>query len=261
MGYFCCGNNHDFYNQLQEDVFTEEEQEEYTLMVFLGVISLTNPSPNYTFRIISTFERALIEGYGATLRDLVPGTPDYSLFQSFRQDLLSFTDAKQLQQIREMSQYLGLDREDFIIQGGEVFNKFNGSYLKAEYETTVNTAKAGKRWNEFVKNEKTKPMLKYKTQEDSRVRIDHRIFNNITRPLNDPFWDLYYPPNGWNCRCFVINSSTDEPTTNIPIDEISRDTPEIFKFNPGKTGYVFSPNHPYYKGISKSIPDVTTRIK
>ena len=254
MGHFCCDN--DFTNQLEEDVFTQEEQDEYTLMVFLGIISVTNPSPNYTFRVLSVFERALIDGFGSTIHDLTPGTPEHTLFKSFRESLLSFTEAKQTQQIKEMSQFLGLDQEDFMIEGGKVFNKFNSQYLSAEYETTINASKSGARWVEFEKNKVSKPMLTYRTQRDNRVRPEHRILEGITRPVDDPFWDLYYPPNGWNCRCYTVSSSSAVLTTDIPINEISSEIPDLFKFNPGKTGFVFSPSHPYYKGVSRSVREL-----
>ena len=253
MGHFCCGNNHDLYNQLEEEIFTEEEKKEYALMVFLGIITINNPSQTYNFRVVSIFEKALIEGFGASLNDLTFGSAEYQLFKSYRESLLTFTEAKQIQQLREMFKIAELEREGFIAEGVDVFNRFNGSYLQAEYETTINTARAGRQWAKFEQQKSTKPMLTYKTQEDSRVRIEHRVLNNITRPINDPFWDLYYPPNGWNCRCFVANSRTAVPSTNIPIDEINREIPDLFKFNPGKTGYVFSPSHPYYKGTLERI--------
>jgi len=36
------------------------------------------------------------------------------------------------------------------------------------------------------------------------VREDHAILHGTTLPPSDPFWSLYLPPNGWNCRCTAV---------------------------------------------------------
>ena len=41
-------------------------------------------------------------------------------------------------------------------------------------------------------------------KEDDRVREDHAILHGTTLPPSDPFWSLYLPPNGWNCRCTAV---------------------------------------------------------
>ena len=33
--------------------------------------------------------------------------------------------------------------------------------------------------------------------------ISYKILEAIVRPVDDQFWNTYYPPNGWNCRCSV----------------------------------------------------------
>lgn len=44
----------------------------------------------------------------------------------------------------------------------------------------------------------------YATVGDDRVREDHAVLDGFTAPKDDPAWDTRLPPNGWNCRCIVI---------------------------------------------------------
>lgn len=44
---------------------------------------------------------------------------------------------------------------------------------------------------------------RYETQQDTRVRDSHEQLQGLTYPRDDPFWQMFYPPNGWQCRCFV----------------------------------------------------------
>jgi len=45
---------------------------------------------------------------------------------------------------------------------------------------------------------------KYVTIGDDRVRPTHAILDGITLPKAHKFWEQFYPPNGWNCRCQAI---------------------------------------------------------
>ena len=50
----------------------------------------------------------------------------------------------------------------------------------------------------------------YKTREDDRVREEHRALDNKIFAANDPIWNTIWPPNGWNCRCYVEPLSSEE---------------------------------------------------
>lgn len=50
--------------------------------------------------------------------------------------------------------------------------------------------------------------LQYDALDDGRTRLTHRVMDGITLPKDDPFWDLWWPPNGYNCRCDVIPITT-----------------------------------------------------
>ncbi len=250
----CCST--EIFNQLTEDAFTEEEQDEYLLLVFLGIITTSNLSTSYDQRIREILGNALTIGFGATLGQLETGSAEFALLSSFEDNIAKFTAAKQYQQVREMAEFLGLPLEGFKQGAAVTFNKYNKQWLQTEFETVVNASKSGKKWIGFEKNKEAKPMLTYHTQRDDRVRPEHALLEGITKNINDPFWDSYTPPNGWNCRCFLTSSKNKAATHNRDIDltGIAKEIPKEFKFNPAKTGLLFSNAHPYYdvkRGDSK----------
>lgn len=46
---------------------------------------------------------------------------------------------------------------------------------------------------------------KYVTAGDERVREEHIAMDGVTAAKNDPIWDIWWPPNGWNCRCILVS--------------------------------------------------------
>ena len=102
---------------------------------------------------------------------------------------------------------------------------------------------------------------------DGRVREDHALLHETTLPASDPFWDKYYPPNGWNCRCTVVQVRKGKYPTSDPAMAMLRGDnctdgvkQKMFRYNPGKTMELFPPKHPYFKApneTKKVIEDVT----
>lgn len=54
---------------------------------------------------------------------------------------------------------------------------------------------------------KLRPYWQYKTAGDNRVRDDHAAMHNRVYAADDPIWDIWYPPNGFGCRCMVVTLS------------------------------------------------------
>jgi hypothetical protein len=75
------------------------------------------------------------------------------------------------------------------------------------------------------------------------VRDTHRQLDRIIRPVDDPFWDTHYPPNGWRCRCDV-RQTDDDPNYQRDQNAVTPDTG--WSQNVGKTGNIFDPDHTYY---------------
>jgi len=79
----------------------------------------------------------------------------------------------------------------------------------------------------------------YQTVGDSRVRDEHQGYDGVSLPKNDPFWTFNKPPNGWNCRCTIIEEYQAEKIVEpepVKVDgkEIPPLTDPNFLFDPAE---------------------------
>ena len=137
---------------------------------------------------------------------------------------------------------------------------YNQHYLRTEYNHAQASAEMAARWERF-QQDGDRYNLQYRTAGDDKVRPEHAALDRVTLPIDDPFWDSYYPPNGWNCRCTVVQVRKSKfPTT--PHDEAmslgeqatGTDTRGIFHYNPGKEQKTFPDHNPYTISRCRTCP-------
>lgn len=75
--------------------------------------------------------------------------------------------------------------------------------LKTIYRTNIQTAYMTGRYKEQLANVDIMPYWEYVAILDSHTRPQHKALNGKILRYDDPFWDSFYPPNGWGCRCRV----------------------------------------------------------
>lgn len=130
--------------------------------------------------------------------------------------------------------------ERFLNDVKTIDTTYNRNYLRAEYNYIQSSAEMAAKWEQYAEDG-DRYNLQYRTAGDSKVRPEHAALNGVTLPLSDPFWESYYPPNGWGCRCTVVQVRKSKyPTT--PQGEamacgekaMQSDTKGIFRFNSGK---------------------------
>lgn len=71
------------------------------------------------------------------------------------------------------------------------------------FRTMTAQAMAAGRWAEIQRMKKRRPFIRYVTAGDHRVRHEHAAWHGLILPVEDPFWQTHFPPNGFNCRCHV----------------------------------------------------------
>lgn len=80
------------------------------------------------------------------------------------------------------------------------------------YDTNMRGAHAAARWERIQAAKAGLPYLVYTAVLDERTRLLHGQWGGrggvrIILPVDHPFWRTHYPPNGWRCRCTVMQMS------------------------------------------------------
>lgn len=115
--------------------------------------------------------------------------------------------------------------------------------LETIFRTNMQSAYQAGRYKQMTDPEvvEARPYWMYVAVKDGATRASHRALDGIVRRYDDPFWDEWYPPNGFNCRCKVISLSAEAAkrrgvqiqTGDLP-RVIDQETGEILQMRPDK---------------------------
>lgn len=254
-----CGHKIDIRNELS--LFEDSFIADYILDVFRGVFS-TRKLPVKIYNAIAEYlTKGVFDGYGKTISEVDFDTPDYQMLKALRENIYVFSAAKTYQQVRELSSLMvGKDGKlvpfaDFEEKARNVFDLYNSTHLQVEFEAAIGQATMAANYMQYQKDKDALPYLQYQTVGDGRVRNTHKTLDNITRRVDDPFWDEYLPLNGWGCRCTVIQLDEQEgKETDLTGFKPPKDVPDVFRMNPAKDKIIFSPKHPYFQ-VAKGDKD------
>lgn len=205
-------------------------------------------------KIAGQLMKGVFKGYGKTLssKDLTP--VQRTFLNKINTNVYVFSGFKNYHELKEISLMLKTDKgtvksfPDFLVDVKEVDKTYNEVYLAAEYSTAIASAQMAQAWQDFEEN--GVEMLTYQTAGDDRVREEHAILEGITEPLDSDFWETYYPPNDWGCRCDAVPTTSDKRVM-ISKNELP-DIPPMFQNNVGQSGIMFPDTHPYFD-VSKEV--------
>ena len=79
--------------------------------------------------------------------------------------------------------------------------------LRTIFDVNLRISAAQGDWERQQAVKKERPYLRYTAILDNRVRPQHRRWHGTILPIDHPWWQTHYPPNGWRCRCKAMSVS------------------------------------------------------
>lgn len=113
------------------------------------------------------------------------------------------------------------------VTGEAVTTKFDSARLKLIFDMNTRMAYSAGLWERIDRNKASHPYVRYITKGDERVRASHRPWNNLVLPVDDPFWRIHWPPNGWRCRCSAMSMTARDYQRRKAAGTITTEAPPV----------------------------------
>lgn len=196
------------------------------------------------------------KGYGKPLVTIDYDSPDTKMLGHLMENVYTFSAAKNQQQLRALTNAL-IDPATNKVRSFSEFKKAAftindqhvNQWLKAEYNLAIAGGQMASKWVDFEQNAESLPMLEFDAVMDKQTTATCRGLDGVVKPFNDPFWNIYYPPNHFGCRSTVRQrGNAYKPTAD---DKFTKpDIPPMFRTNLAKQGLIFPKGHSYYNNTS-----------
>jgi len=262
----CCGNHPQAIERYISLGDIKQENSDLIERMFNGAGNITFDATlfqNTAQTLLDGLQQGWIGKPMVELADLgfTYGIDDPALLTSFEMNLFRFAGVKTLAEAQELNRIFRQSKgfPDFNQRANQVTDTFNKVWRQTEYQTAYLTGESSATYVRLMKQTELFPYWEYKTVGDSKVRPEHAALNGLILPANDPRWNKIYPPNGWNCRCYVV------PRTKAEVEGIDVkanrakadayfDSPEFktadaqgWGVNRAVTGEVFTANQQYIR--------------
>lgn len=126
---------------------------------------------------------------------------------------------------------------DFLSRNG--FEGINPFHADVVFRTNIQTAYNAGHYKSMTAPavKKLRPYWKYVTAGDGNVRDEHAAMDGRIYAADDPIWKIWYPPNGFRCRCMVV-SLTEEQVKRSG-REVSKGLPYEVDYQTGEILYQY----------------------
>ena len=216
-------------------------------------------NPILTQAYASIFMDGVKQGYGVDLSQIDYDTPDAEMLKNLTNNVYNFSSAKNYTQMRQLTQaIIGGDGKirsfsEFKKAAFTINQEHTLNWLNAEYDTAISSAQMARKWVDIQSNKDTLGLLQFDAIIDSNTSPICKPLDLVIKPVDDPFWNTYYPPNHYRCRSTVKQLRSGKVTPNHEVVHPEKGIPDMFKTNLAKTGMIFPSGHPYWEGVPETV--------
>lgn len=116
------------------------------------------------------------------------------------------------------------------------------------------------KWADIQKDKELFPQLEFDAIIDGRTSSQCRNFNGKVYDVNDPIWNIIFPPNHWGCRSTVRKVRGRKSDSSASLDTSS--VKDGFRTNMAKDGMPWPKDKGYYEtqGLGYTYEDVKKRM-
>lgn len=99
--------------------------------------------------------------------------------------------------------------------------------LKTIYDANLRSAYAAGDWQRAQRAKRMVPYRLYLLGPSKEHRLEHLQWKGILLPIDDPFWNTHWPPNGWGCKCYTRGVSQAEYDRLVATGDYLTEAPPI----------------------------------
>lgn len=195
----------------------------------------SNPTGNILAEILAdSLQRADSLGVQSVLEELGgdtefakaqwgPGRPFQEAIEFFRAKGLTISGVSRQDILGDVKTEIlksmegGLTLKDFRANIGDLFTRrgwdpLNPHHIETIFRTNIQGAYSARRYRQITDPAVTavRPFWRYVAVDDSFTRPAHRANHGKIFRFDHSFWQTWYPPNEFNCRCYVRTVSAIE---------------------------------------------------
>lgn len=147
-----------------------------------------------------------------TQKGIAYGMDDPKMMTAWEMNLFKFSAVKAAYQSAEVNALFRRSKNygEFETMVKKLYGIGNKNHLRTEYNTAYQVGQSASTYYRLLAQIETFSYWEYRTIGDGRVRKSHERLHGRILPANHALWKKIFPPNDWNCRCYIVPRMTGE---------------------------------------------------